>query len=70
MLDAYGLPIESRAYAERRIEIARQGYELNCLRRGMPADWSTLPSDERHMWLMTAEAMLERALSDDMAAVA
>lgn len=70
MLDAYGIPIENRAFAQRRLDLAKQGYEQHCRRRGVLADWMRLSSDERQLWLMTAEAMLDRALNDDMAAVA
>ena len=60
MLDAYGLPLSTRQQQERRLTMARSGYEASCSRQGIAADWSLLDADTRYLWLMTADALLDR----------
>ncbi|SMD13130.1 hypothetical protein SAMN06297251_1355 [Fulvimarina manganoxydans] len=70
MLNEYGLPIESRNSQERKLCMARESYERNCAKRSVRPDWDGLPSDERHMWLMTIEALMSYSLDGDLENVA
>lgn len=59
MLDAYGLPVSNLFHDNRRLDAARDGYEADCARRGLIADWDRLDPDTRCLWFMTADAILE-----------
>jgi hypothetical protein len=59
MIDAYGIEIEDVDVQRRRLASAREGYEAACRRRGVSPDWDGLDSDERHLWFMTADALMK-----------
>lgn len=67
MLDDYGLEREDRQAQDARLQLARDGYEAACLRRGSEPDWESLGADERYMWFMTADAMMRYRQERDQA---
>lgn len=67
MLDGYGIQSESLELQTERLRLARDGYEASCLRLGTHSDWDGLESDERHLWFMSAEAMMRYRRERDFA---